>query len=96
MGSLSIDRICHPWIKGLLVVETLSTRYIAGYYGNLYHLWKSLPSMDGRPPSMDGRIHQWDATYTSSNPLEGNQNLIMDANNWTRLRFEIRFIRLYK
>ena len=34
-----------------------------GNYEKAYHPWKSLLSMDGRPLSMDGRFHEWDATY---------------------------------
>ena len=30
-------------------------RCIVGYHGGAYHPWESLPSMDGRPTSMDGR-----------------------------------------
>ena len=39
-------------------------RCMVGYPGGTYHPWKSLPSMDGRPLSMDGSIHEWDATLT--------------------------------
>ena len=39
-------------------------RCMVRYQGGAYHPWKSLPSMDGRPRSMDGRIHEWNATAT--------------------------------
>ena len=39
---------------------------MVGYHRGAYHPWKSLPSVDGRPLSMDGRIHEWDATYVNS------------------------------
>ena len=39
-------------------------RCMVGYHGGAYHPWKSLPSMDGRSRSMDGRIHEWNATYS--------------------------------
>ena len=61
MGSLSMDGAYYLWMVGLLVVENLSTRRMAGHHGRASRTWKSLPSMDGR-------IHEWDATYALFSP----------------------------
>ena len=40
------------------------TRAHHGMFLRGRHMWVCLPSMDGRPLSMDSRIHEWDATHT--------------------------------
>ena len=80
MGSLSMDGAYHPWMAGLLVVENPSTRRMAGHHGKAYHPWKCLPSTDGRRLSMDGRIHEWDATPAADAPSAKEVNHGLEFN----------------
>ena len=46
-----------------LVGENRDEMY-RGCDGSSFHPWMEGISMAGRPPSMDGGIHGWNATYT--------------------------------
>ena len=62
-------------------------RCVVGYYGGAYHPLESLPAMDGRPQSMDGKIYEWDATPASPTILmiaSSNQMLFEMTSHMSR------------
>ena len=65
--KLSMDRVAvygwcrRPWMESPLLGNSGDEMY-GGSDGVCFRPWIDLPSMDGRPLSMDGRIHQSNAT----------------------------------